>query len=132
VDRSRHLDDWETAVHRWDAQLAGGTPEPIDPARASDGVDEFLTVILADPRFTRPIGGSVHLHAIDTPGEWLVVDGDDGAVVVTREHAKGAVALRGPADRLLLALWGRIPLDDLEILGDRSVAERLLARTALG
>ena len=122
----------ETAVHRWDAQLAAGAPEPIDPALASDGVDEFLTVMVADPRFTRPIGGSVHLHATDTPGEWLVTDRDDGAVLVTREHAKGTVALRGPADRLLLALWGRLPLEDLEIIGERSVAERLLARTSSG
>jgi uncharacterized protein (TIGR03083 family) len=122
----------ETTVHRWDAQLAAGTPERIDPELASDGVDEFLTVMVADPRFTAPIGGSVHVHATDTPGEWLITEGDDGAVVVTREHAKGAVALRGPADQLLLGLWGRVPLDDLEIIGDRSVAERLLTRTSLG
>jgi uncharacterized protein (TIGR03083 family) len=122
----------EAAVHRWDAQLAAGRTWPIDAERASDGVDEFLTVMLVDPRFSsRTIGGSAHLHATDTPGEWLVREEVEGNLVVTAEHAKGDAALRGPASDLLLVLWGRLPLDHLEVIGDRVVAERLLGRTTL-
>jgi uncharacterized protein (TIGR03083 family) len=122
----------ETAVHAWDAQLAAGQPQPIEPELASDGVDEFLTVFLVAPRFSsKPLAGSVHLHATDTPGEWLVRQEDDGTLVVTAEHAKGDAALRGPASQLLLALWGRVGLDELDVIGDRAAAEHLLARTTI-
>ena len=123
----------ETSVHRWDAERAAGQVRPIDPELASDGVDEFLNVMLLQPRFSSaPIDGSVHLHATDTPGEWLVREQEDGTLVVTAEHAKGDAALRGAASDLLLALWGRLGSDALEVIGDRAVAERLLARTTVG
>ena len=63
----------ETAVHRYDAELAAGTPTPIDAALAVDGIDEILTVFL--PRMVdnfEPMGdGTVHLHCTDVDGEWL-------------------------------------------------------------
>jgi len=34
----------ETGVHRWDAQWAAGATAPIDPAVASDGIDEYTQV----------------------------------------------------------------------------------------
>jgi uncharacterized protein (TIGR03083 family) len=123
----------ETSVHRWDAELVAGDARPIDPELASDGVDEFLNVMLPEPRFSSaPIDGSVHLHATDTPGEWLVRQQAGETLVVTAEHAKGDAALRGPASDLLLALWRRKGPDVLEVIGDRAVAERLLARTTVG
>jgi uncharacterized protein (TIGR03083 family) len=122
----------ETAVHRWDAQSAAGEAGPIDAAIASDGVDEFLTHMLPDARTDRPpISGSVHLHATDTPGEWLVREEDGGGLTVTAEHTKGDAAVRGPASDLLLVLWRRKGLDEVEVLGDRSVAERLVGHTNL-
>jgi hypothetical protein len=36
--------------------------------------------------------------------------------------------LRGSASDLLLALYRRIPLDGLEVVGDASVADEVLAR----
>src|SRR3954452_15504092 len=106
----------ETTVHRVDAQEAagavGGEAAPIDPAFASDGIDEYLSVFA--PRFGAglvDLGGSVHLHCTDVEGEWLIVPNPDGGeragIVVTREHAKGEVAARGRAEDLLLLLWGR-------------------------
>lgn len=121
----------ETAVHRWDAEVATDTPAPIDPLLAGDGIDEFLANFL--PWATdgaAPVGGSVHLHCTDTPGEWTVVEGGDG-FVVTREHAKGDCALRGAASDMLLALWHRLPLSAVEVLGDTGVAERFVAHTRL-
>ncbi len=93
-------------------------------------MDEFLTYMLPDPRSGEdPLPGSVHLHATDTPGEWVVRPGPDGAPVVTAEHAKGDAAIRGPASDLLLVLWRRVGLDAVEVIGDRAAAAALIART---
>src|SRR5690606_38359340 len=32
----------ETGVHRWDAEAAVGSPRPIEPRLAVDGIDELL------------------------------------------------------------------------------------------
>jgi predicted lipid carrier protein YhbT len=64
-------------------------------------------------------------------GEWLTVPTEAG-LRTTREHAKGDAAIRGSASDLLLALWRRVPADQLEIIGNRTVAEQLLAYPRLG
>jgi uncharacterized protein (TIGR03083 family) len=103
----------ETVVHRWDAQVATGTPTPIDAALACDGVDEVLNQFLPRRRgrAKEDISGTVHLHATDTlptiPAEWTVELGSHGATAVRRVHEKADAALRGPAGELLLAVWGR-------------------------
>ncbi len=119
----------ETAVHRWDAQAALGDPEPIEPELACDGIDEVLDVIvpsrLRGPEDAREgHGETYHFHRTDGPGEWLVRFDAQGATV-TREHAKGDVAVRGAASDLLLFLWGRLPGERLEVLGDASLLGRL-------
>jgi len=117
----------ETLVHRWDAQAAVGQTTPLSAELAADGVDEYLDVWLprAEQRDDTP-SGTVHVHATDADGEWLVRL-DEGTVVLTRAHARGDVALRGRAEDLLLVLWRRRPLDAVEVLGDRTLAEDLLA-----
>jgi uncharacterized protein (TIGR03083 family) len=99
----------ETAMHRWDAERAVGTPGPIDPELASDGIDEYFEV--THPRTIAregapPPSGSLHVHCTDVPGEWLAWY-DDSGYRFTREHAKGDAALRGPAEQILLALYHR-------------------------
>ncbi len=122
----------ETAMHRWDAEAAAGTHAAIDPLMAGDGIDEFLANFLPwSAEGAPPVGGSVHLHCTDTPGEWTVVEGGEG-FVVAREHAKGDCALRGAASDLLLVLWHRLPLSAIEVMGDVGVAERFVAHTRLG
>jgi hypothetical protein len=49
-------------------------------------------------------------------------DGD--AMHVTHEHAKGDVAVRGPASDLLLVLYGRKPTNEVDIFGDAALFER--------
>ncbi len=133
----------ETALHRVDAQLATGDAVPIDAELASDGVDEYLR--WAVPRFEADgvvlPTGSLHLHCTDVMGEWLIdnhaaSDGDataddatgQGGYRVTREHAKGDAALRGRANDLLLALWGRpTPTGAIEVIGNAAVADGWLA-----
>lgn len=132
----------EVAVHRVDAQdavhAAGGpAPEPIAVDHAADAVDEWANLFLAT-RFGQRFGSlpedlhgrSIHVHGTDDPApadgaEWILRFGAEG-VEVEAAHAKGDVALRGPAEDLLLVLWRRRPLDRLDIVGDRTVAERLL------
>jgi uncharacterized protein (TIGR03083 family) len=117
----------ETTVHCYDAQLAAGHTRPVDAPLAVAGIDEFLEVFL--PRFgAEPLadGATIHLHCTDVDGEWLVTGGPDVALV-TREHAKGDVAARGTASDLLLFLWGRAPIETLELFGDAALLERFRA-----
>lgn len=117
----------ETTLHRWDAQLAHGTPDPIDEALARDGIDHHFDVMLPASRRwrePRPGNGEVyHFHRTDGEGEWLVrFDGPD--VAVSRRHGKGDVAVRGSAVDLFMFLWGRKPASELEVLGDASLLDR--------
>jgi predicted lipid carrier protein YhbT len=68
-------------------------------------------------------GETIHLHATDGDGEWLMRLAP-GEVTVTREHAKGDVAGRGSASDLLLFLYGRVAPDALEVFGDAPLLAR--------
>jgi uncharacterized protein (TIGR03083 family) len=123
----------ETAVHRWDAERAAGRDWAIDPALASDGIDEFLHLFVhrrSDDAVV--VGGSVHVHCGDVAGEWtLRPDPTTDAFTVTREHAKGDCAIRGAASDILLGLWRRLPISALDIVGDADVAARFVAAPRL-
>jgi len=116
----------EAALHRWDMEKAvTGTPQPIEPDVASDSIDEILAITLPwGVRPDKPLPGSVHIHCTDTEGEWLVRP--DGRVEAI--HAKGDAAIRGTASDLLLALYSRMPVDDLEVIGDASLAHAFVER----
>jgi uncharacterized protein (TIGR03083 family) len=117
----------ETTVHRVDAEQAAGRPVgPIDAGFAVDGIDEVFSVFVPALGAGRSPGDgrTVHLHATDADGEWLIRF-EPGDVIVETGHAKGDAAVRGPAADLLLWLWGRRPLDGLEVRGTPDAAERL-------
>jgi uncharacterized protein (TIGR03083 family) len=121
----------ETSVHRWDAGAAvaaatgGPPPGPVEARVAADGIDEYFDDFL--PRLPAETftgwSGTLHLHASDTEGEWLI---DLAAMTqpARREHAKADTALRGPASDLLLWLWNRQPATGVEVFGDPSPIER--------
>ncbi len=116
----------ETAVHRHDAQEAAhGPADAIARELAVDGIDEFFWLIPFWPFAGRVRGNgeTLHLHATDGEGEWLLRLASEG-VEVSREHAKGDVAARGSASDLLLFLYGRVAPDDLEVFGDASLLAR--------
>jgi uncharacterized protein (TIGR03083 family) len=115
----------ETAIHRYDAQLAAGRTEPIVAPLAVDGIDELFDLIPFWPWAdrVRGEGETLHFHCTDGDGEWLARL-TDGPLVVTREHAKGDVAARGTASDLLLFLYGRAGIDRLEVFGDASLLAR--------
>lgn len=115
----------ETAVHRWDAQHAAGDPAPVDAALAVDGIDEMLAVV-APWRGTAELGHAgrtMHIHATDTPGEWLVRM-TPGGLEVEWAHAKGDVAVRGAASDLLLVLYNRLGTDAVDVFGDTDLLDR--------
>jgi uncharacterized protein (TIGR03083 family) len=132
----------EVAVHRTDAADAvhargGPVPDPIEPDGAADAIDEWANLFLAvrwQQRFgdfpEDLVGRTVHIHGTDEPApadgaEWLLTFTTDG-VDVQATHAKGDVAVRGPAQDLLLALWRRRPIETVDVIGDVALAERVL------
>ena len=100
----------ETAIHRWDAERAIGLESTLDAELSSDGIDEYFEVavprLVVRERIQLP-SGSLHVHCTDVDGEWLVSTDDSGAYQLVRVHQKGDAALRGPAEAILLRLWGR-------------------------
>lgn len=121
----------ETAVHRWDAEAAAGRePSGLGGPFAADGVDEWLELnLVRGVRIPDDLRGSIHLHATDLDaaddtGEWVIRL--DGGLAWEHVHHKGDVALRGSCEQLLLAAWGRVPLDQLEVFGDAGLWERFL------
>lgn len=115
----------EATMHRWDAETAlGMTPTPIDAELAVDGVNELFDVYvrLRNPTGFAGSGETVHLHSTDAHGEWVITREPDG-MQVERAHSKSDVAARGPAQDLLLFVWGRIGPDRLETFGDTDLLE---------
>ncbi len=151
VDPTEHRPNWaglptaefyfrrmaqESAVHRWDAQLAVADPEPIPTAQAVDGVDELFEVFLgpwAKARGTVGEGESVHLHATDAEdiegGEWTVTFVPDG-VDLERAHAKAQMAAKGTASDLLLFAWNRRPVG-LDVFGEPDLLDWWPDRVAI-
>jgi predicted lipid carrier protein YhbT len=79
----------------------------------------------------RGTGQTLHFHATDEPaGEWLVRR-DPDRVTVEPGHGRADVAVRGPARDLLLVLYGRLPPDTAEVLGDADVFAHWLKRATL-
>ena len=121
----------ETAVHRWDAESATDSCTPIEAELAADGIDEWFDVHVRTDA-TMPelsegnASGSLHVHCNDTDGEWWAVL-TDRVLELEREHKKGDAVIRGGASDILLALWGRVPLSDVEVLGDPAVVASWLS-----
>ena len=113
----------EAEMHRWDIEAAYGDSQPINPELAVDGIDEFYDFFVAERLPEAFAGdGSVHLHATDAEGEWMITRNDAG-VVVEKKHGKGDVAARGPASDLLLFVWNRQSHSALETFGNTELLE---------
>ena len=112
--RRLHL---ENLVHRVDAEQMAGLSSEIDTDEAADAVaerfEEFVHV-----RPERP-SGSFHIHRTDGDGEWTAKVEDD-RIVIAEEHAKGDAAAKGTGPELMLAMWGRAPVDSLQVFGEAS------------
>jgi len=112
----------ETVVHAWDATTALGDPWPIPSDIAADGVDELLGWVLPRRWSGHPpewgSGRSIHFHRTDGEGEWLLTLGAEPTL--DHGHAKGDLAVRGPAPELLL--WAANRPATVELFGDTDLA----------
>jgi uncharacterized protein (TIGR03083 family) len=124
----------ETAIHRWDAQMAMGQSEPIDVPLAVAGIEEVLDSLLPW-RWQRPetadVAGLAQLAAHDADRMWFVrMNGHSLAVLDidsmdSEEQPQARIA--GSASDLLLALWGRIPFGIVDAKGDEELLKLLKA-----
>jgi uncharacterized protein (TIGR03083 family) len=131
----------EAAVHLADAQLATGQKITMAADLAADGIGEWLEILasagegntevaVARAMGVRGDGQTLHFHATDETGEWMVRRVPSG-ITVEPGHGKADVAVRGPAARLLLVLMRRLPPDDpaIEIFGDEALLAHWLENT---
>ncbi|MEU8636155.1 maleylpyruvate isomerase family mycothiol-dependent enzyme [Amycolatopsis sp. NPDC048633] len=119
----------EIAVHTYDAQVTVGAPQPLPAEVALDGVEEFLstfcTTTVAWPH--EPATADYHATEGRSWRNSLSADGARAARLPTPADEKPADAsARGTAHELVLAFYGRIPLDSLELDGDRNLFDQLV------
>jgi len=123
----------ETTIHRWDAQVSVGIPEPIPTALAVDGVDEVLDTWLPGGRRKGPTDrtGVVRLTATDADARWAIRLRRGGGVSLLDtdiwfdDEPEAQAAASGSASDLDLALWGRVPLTVLTLQGDAGLVDAL-------
>jgi uncharacterized protein (TIGR03083 family) len=117
----------EAGVHAWDAQDAIGKSEPLPGAVALDGVGEFLQVTYGAEGSWPDLPARVDFAA-DEGRSWVLDLSELGAQLDPREPGGTADAtVRGPASDILLALYRRIPISDLQVDGDTALVDRLRA-----
>lgn len=119
----------ETLVHRADAAFTVVREYTVPVDLAVDAVSEWLE-LLTSTHLSRELGGTgqtLHFHATDG-GEWLIRR-DPAGPVLTNEHVKADVAVRAPAADLLLLLYRRIPMAEVDVFGDTASLEQWLEHT---
>ncbi len=121
----------EIAVHTYDAQLTIGAvpPELLPQEVALDGVEEFVStcVATASPWPHEPAVLDYHVTEGRSWRLWFSADGARYARLPDPEAAEAPDAsTHSSAAKLVLACYGRFPVDALEIEGDRLVLDRLV------
>ena len=119
----------ETTVHRVDAEQARGDEiSPINRDFAADGIDELLLGFHGRPSSrVRALQPQVlHIHASDLApgrGDWYIHPTDSGPLVTFNEVESPSCTIEGPVELLYLALWNRLPFDDLTMSGDPALLQ---------
>jgi uncharacterized protein (TIGR03083 family) len=105
---------FEAVVHRWDTDAAQGQQFSVSPDIAADGVDEFLDVFVAASRAAHdsPAGPTMSFECSDRSNRWWLDLSGRGDRIVSRDHLRASVRIRGTAEQLLLIVWGRIRISD--------------------
>jgi len=107
----------EAAVHRWDAEGVAGVPGPLPAVLATDGVPEFVEIMIGAGASALP--GTVTLTATDTGASWQVAGAADRSNRVSE--------LRATASDLVLMLYRRLPVPDAAVHGDPMLVAALLS-----
>ncbi|MDX3457940.1 maleylpyruvate isomerase family mycothiol-dependent enzyme [Streptomyces sp. ME02-8801-2C] len=123
----------QLAVHTYDAQITVGAQEPLPEEVALDGVDEFLSTCCATTSPWPHKAAVVDYHATEGPS-WRLTLSPDGArttplpaPAAAADQDAADVSARGTAGDLVLFLYGRIPVDALQVEGDRGLFDLLFA-----
>lgn len=126
----------ETLVHRVDAEQAHGYESEVDPDLATDGVAELFDVFITGyPEWGDHVPSAAVVQ-IETGsrswtgrfGRFTGTKGDrdyDLPTLILEQGTKPGAVISGEPDRVLLWMWGRAPLSDVEVSGDRALAHRL-------
>lgn len=111
----------EAAVHRWDAEGSVGTPAPLPAGLATDGVPEFIEVMVGPDVVA--LRGAVTLHAVDAGASWKVGAGSADAGAAPARSAE----LHATASDLVLMLYRRLAVPDTDVDGDPILVASLLS-----
>lgn len=130
----------QLAVHTYDAQIAVGAAQPLPDEVALDGVDEFLSTCVATTSAWPHQAAAIDFHASEGRSWRLSLSADGArtarlpgpgtkpaAAAGQAPAASAAASARGTAGELVLVLHDRIPVDSLELEGDRRLFEQLSA-----
>ena len=113
----------ETAVHAFDGTTAAGEawdpPSDVGAAGLEEAMEWVIARAFAAEAPDWGEGRTVHFHRTDGEGEWLVTIGNPPRI--EQGHAKGDLAVRGPASQLLLWVWNRP--GRVEVFGDTALAD---------
>ncbi|NBE83217.1 maleylpyruvate isomerase family mycothiol-dependent enzyme [Micromonospora sp. NEAU-HG-1] len=124
----------EITVHTYDAQVTLGVAQPLPDEIALDGVDEFLSTCCATTSAWPHKPAAVDFHATEGRS-WRLALSADGARATRLPIATAAgegpdaacAAARGAAGEVVLVLYDRIPIDSLQLDGDRRQFDLLRA-----
>jgi uncharacterized protein (TIGR03083 family) len=116
----------ETAIHRLDAESAGGTAPTFATRFAVDGIDELLlgffsrarSRLVADP----PVSLGLQATDADDDTAWTIAVGASSRDV-NRGVARGTCVVGGPASDLYQLLWNRRDATGLQVSGDKRVLD---------
>jgi hypothetical protein len=106
----------------------------VEAKLATDGINEVVDSMLPAGRRRGPVEGVrgvVALHAVDVGQDWyLRLRGQGIALLDTDtllddDHPHERAQATGTASDLLLALYGRVPYDVLEVAGDPRLLQAL-------
>lgn len=119
----------ETTVHRWDLERALECTSSIEKVLAADGVDEFLDVFVRT-RGKQTLDASLVLNTSQPKRSWTLTPATKpGRIDVSAgSDDESQASVSGPAEGMLLALWGRRSAAEAElsISGDTAAAASLL------
>jgi uncharacterized protein (TIGR03083 family) len=115
----------EAAVHRWDAEGSVGSPAPLPPELATDGVPEFIEVMVGSDVVA--LRGAMTLHAVDTGASWKVGTDASGAGAGAGSGPTRTADLHATASDLVLMLYRRLPVPDADVDGDPMLVASFLS-----
>jgi hypothetical protein len=95
-----------------------GSSTPLPPALASDGVPEFIEVMVGSD--ATALRGAVTLSAVDTGGAWHVGP-------LAEDGTPAPAVLSATASDLVLMLYRRLPVPDADVNGDPMLVASLLS-----